>query len=303
MSPLGKARGVLGAAWPLALAALGVAVMSSMDALIKAASADTHVLAITLGRYAFAAIFAAIIWTRAGRPPISAEMWRAHSVRGLFIAASATSFFYAISVLPLAEAIALGFIAPLLIPPVARLLIGERMRAINVAAAAIGFAGVLVAVQGAPPVAQAPERALGVAAVLFSAVTYAVSMTLMRARAQRDGAPIVNIMAAIVPGLIVAAPAIIFAPPPPLHSYVLLALIGLCGATGMYLFARAYAAAEAQSLAPVQFTELIWAGAFGYLFFNETPRPPVIAGAAVIVVACALLAWDERRRGAVRPGA
>lgn len=301
MSRLGKAQGALGAAWPLALAALGVAVMSGMDAVIKAAAADAHVLAITLGRYAFAAVFAGVIWARAGQPSVTAEMWRAHAVRGVFIALSATSFFYSISVLPLAEAITLGFIAPLLIPPVARVLIGERMRATNVIAALIGFGGVIVAVQGAPPMSEAPQRALGVAAALFAAVTYAVSMTLMRARAQRDGAPIVNLMAAIVPGLIVATPALIFAPPPPAHSYALFALIGLCGATGMYLFARAYAAAEAQSLAPVQYTELIWAGAFGYLFFNETPRPHVIAGAAVIVAACAFLAWSERRRGRVRP--
>jgi len=300
VSSLGKAQGALGAAWPLALAALGVAVMSGMDAIIKAASADAHVLAITLGRYAFAALFAAIVWARAGRPRIDAEMWRAHGVRGIFIALSATSFFYAISVLPLAEAITLGFIAPLLIPPVARVLIGERIRATSLVAALIGFAGVLIAVQGAPSVSEAPQRAYGVAAALFAAVTYAVSMTLMRARAQKDGAVIVSLMAAFVPGLLVMAPALLIAPPPPAQAYVLFALIGLCGATGMYLFARAYAAAEAQSLAPVQYTELIWAGAFGYLFFNETPRPQVIAGAAVIVAACVLLAWDQRRRAVVR---
>lgn len=301
MSEAGKAANMLGAAWPLALAGVGVALLSGMDAAIKAATESAHVLAVTLGRYVFGAAFALAIWNHAGRPSISAEMWRAHGVRGVVIAMSATSFFWAISVLPLAEAVTIGFVAPLLVPPVARLMIGERMRAINIVAALVGFAGVLIAMQGAPPASEAPQRGLGTAAVLFSAVTYAVSLTLMRARAQRDGAPIVNLMASFVPAVIVAAPTMMVAPPPPSHAYGLMALIGLLGACGMYLMARAYAAAEAQSLAPLQYTELIWAGVYGYLLFNETPRPEVISGAAVIVAACALLAWDERRRGRVRP--
>jgi S-adenosylmethionine uptake transporter len=63
----------------------------------------------------------------------------------------------------------------------------------------------------------------------------------------------------------------------------------------MYLMAQAYARAEAQQLAPIHYTELLWASAIGYIIFHETPRPEIYAGAALIVAACLYAAYDERR--------
>jgi S-adenosylmethionine uptake transporter len=62
----------------------------------------------------------------------------------------------------------------------------------------------------------------------------------------------------------------------------------------MFLMARAYAGAEAQWLAPVGYTELIWAAIYGYVLFNETPRLSVWAGTAVIIAACLHLVWTSR---------
>lgn len=284
------------AAWPLLLAAAGIAALAAMDAAIKHLSQTNHVLIVSLGRYVLGAAFAFVIWSHAGRPVITAEMWRAHGLRGLVIACSATSFFWALSLLPLAEAVTLSFVAQLLVPPVAWIMLGERMRLVNLAAIALGFAGVLIAVQGAPSAAEAPERPLGVALILFAAVTYAISIALVRARAQLDGAPIVNLLASLIPALFVAAPALVFGTPPRLSDAPIFLLMGLLAACGWYLLARAYAKIEAQRVAPLQFTELIWAALLGFVFFRELPRPEVVAGAAVIVSACALVFWDERRR-------
>ncbi|MBL8551826.1 MAG: DMT family transporter [Hyphomonadaceae bacterium] len=280
---------------PVLTLVVGIATMSLMDATIKYLGQHNHALLVTLGRYAFGALFAIPIWLRAGAPRITAEMWRAHTFRGLFIAASASAFFWSLAILPLVEAVTLAFVAPLIVPFTAALLIGEPVRLSSVAAIAGGFVGVVVAVQGAPPIAQSPQHALGVAAVLFAAVTFAISMTLMRARAMADGAAIVGLLATIIPGALVAIPAILVSAPPHLGDLPWFVLVGAFAAAGMYLMARAYAGAEAQKLAPVHYSELIWATAIGYFIFHETPRPQVYAGAAFIIAACLYTVWDERR--------
>jgi drug/metabolite transporter (DMT)-like permease len=63
----------------------------------------------------------------------------------------------------------------------------------------------------------------------------------------------------------------------------------------MYLISHAYARAEAQQLAPIHYTELLWASLYGYLFFHETPRPQVLLGAGLIIAACLYTAYEERR--------
>src|SRR5690606_5840662 len=124
--------------------------------------------------------------------------------------------------------------------------------------AAIGFAGVLVAVQGAPSEADSPQHDLGVAAVLVSAALFSIAMVLLRERAQTDGAPIVGLMTSLVPAMIVAAPASAVAPPPDWSTWPGFVLIGALAAVFMYLMAKAYARAEAQQLAPIHYTELLW---------------------------------------------
>jgi S-adenosylmethionine uptake transporter len=275
------------------LAAVGA--LSAMDATIKFLTATNHVLGVTLGRYALGALFSVGIWLRAGSPRITAEMWRAHWARGFVIAISATSFFWSLTVLPLAEAVTLSFVAPLIVPFAAWLIVGERPRPSSLIAASLGFIGVLVAVQGAHAEEADSRRLLGILAVLLAAATFAVSITLMRARARTDDPAIIGLLAAFIPGLIVAVPAIVVSAPPPLADVPLFLLMGVLGAGGMYLMARAYGGAEAQQLAPLHYSEFLWATLLGYLIFSETPRLQVFAGAALIVLACLFAAWDERR--------
>ena len=114
---------------PAAVLVLAIMAGACMDATIKYLSQTNPVLLVAFGRYLFGAIFSFGIYWQAGRPAISAEMWRAHGVRGFLIAACAVTFFWALSVLPLAEAVTLSFIYPLLAPFVASLLLKERIRA------------------------------------------------------------------------------------------------------------------------------------------------------------------------------
>ncbi|MGQ0533963.1 MAG: DMT family transporter [Caulobacteraceae bacterium] len=280
---------------PALVLTLAIMAGASMDATIKYLAQTNHVLLVAFGRYLFGALFSLIIWYRARRPVITAEMWRAHGLRGFVIAACAVTFFWALSVLPLAEAVTLSFIYPLLAPFVASFVLKERVRPASVICALVGFAGVIVAMQGAPSEAESPQHDLGVAAVLVSAFFFSIAMVLLRERAQKDGAVIVSLMTSVVPGLILVAPTIAFATPPLLSDWPFFLLMGALAAMFMYLMAQAYARAEAQQLAPIHYTELIYASVIGFVIFHETPRVQIYLGASLIIAACLWAAYDERR--------
>jgi S-adenosylmethionine uptake transporter len=281
---------------PVLLAAIGVALLSAMDAVIKHLSVTNGVLAIATGRYLFGMAAAMLIWNGAGRPTITTEMIRAHAFRGALIVVVAGLFFYALGVLPLAEAVTIAFIAPLMIPFFAWGIVGERPRAASLVACAAGFVGALVATSGGPALQTAPRaHTLGVLAVLASTGAYAWTIALLRTRAGRDGPAAVGLLQTALPLLFMIGPALAFSHAPPLADIPFFILMGTLGAAGWYVLIIAYARAEAQRLAPLEFTGLVWASLLGFAFFAETPRPQVLAGAALIIAACLFAAWEERR--------
>ena len=280
---------------PALVLTLAILAGASMDATIKWLMQSNHVLLVSFGRYLFGALFSLLIWWRAGHPVITKEMWRAHGLRGFVIAVCAVTFFWSLKILPLAEAVTLSFIYPLLAPFVAFLILKERIRASSVICALIGFAGVIVAMQGVPSETESPQHDIGVIAALLAAAFFSVAMVLLRERAQKDGPVIVSLMTSVVPGIILFAPTIAFATPPDLSGWWFFIQLGALAAVFMYLMAQAYARAEAQQLAPIHYTELIYASIIGYVIFRETPRVEIYLGATLIIAACLWAAYDERR--------
>ncbi len=264
-------------------AAAGIGALCLMDAIVKHLAVDTPVTVITLGRYVTGTAFALAVWQWQGRPAITRAMLPLHLVRGVLIASMAFAFYWSLKTLPLAEAITLSFIAPLLVPPFASLLLGERMQPRFVAAGALGFLGVLVTVQGAPRFDG--DRLVALGAVLYAAVAYAGAAVLLRARAASDGATIITLMGALIP-MIILSPIALTAEPVDTSAIGWLVAMGAIGNLGMQLLSRAYARIEAQVLAVMEFTALPFAALFGWVFFAEPVRLQVWAGAAVILAAC-----------------
>ncbi len=269
-------------------AAAGIGALCAMDAIVKHLTRSNSVELVTLGRYVTGSALALGVWQWQGRPAITRAMLPVHLARGILIATMAFTFYYGVSVLPLAETLTIAFIAPLLVAPLASLTLGEPMRARYVAASLIGFAGVAVTVHGAPDFSG--ERLLALAAVLYSAVAYAASAVILRARAASDGATIITLMGAVVP-MLVLSPIALRHGLPDGDTIVWLIIMGVCGNIGMQFLARAYARLEAQILAVMEFTGLPWAALFGWLFFAEPVRPQVWVGAAIILAACI---WASR---------
>ena len=113
---------------PFILAAAGIAALCALDAAVKELTRSYSVGYAVLGRYVFGTVFALVVWRWQGRPRLTREMLPAHILRGALITITAFLFFYSLTRLGMAEAITLSFVAPLLIPPLAHLFLGEKMR-------------------------------------------------------------------------------------------------------------------------------------------------------------------------------
>lgn len=284
---------------PLLTAAAGILLLCLMDAVIKHLSVAAAVPVALCLNYVARLPFAATHWLVRGAKPISWPILRYHGLRGIIVAFAALGFFIGVDRLPLAEAVTLSFVAPLLIPFFAWALLGERPRRGSLVAGAIGFTGVLVAVAGGGTGAAAAQadtvRAWGIAATLGGAALFALSLVLLRGRAAADGPARVNLLGSIVPALVLAPIALADGGGLGTGDWPWLIASGAFGAAGMALYAEAYGKAQAQNLAPLEYTALIWATVIGYALFAETPRSAVFAGAALIVAAGLLAARDERQ--------
>jgi S-adenosylmethionine uptake transporter len=286
---------------PILVAIAAVALACAMDAMIKHMGASYTALTIALARFGFGAVVMGGVYAIARPPPMAKGAFKIHVLRAVLIVCSALTFFYALAVLPLAEANVLGFAAPLYVPFVAKLLLKEPLSKLSLAATFIGFFGVVIAAWQPSGVALDARHWSGIVSVCVSAPLYAVAVVLLRYRASKDAAVTIGLMGNLLPALILAIPALALAPPPSPKDLPLFMVIGTLGATFWLMLTWAYARAPAQRIAPIDYTSLLWASLWGYLFFQETPRLLVWVGALFIISACLLLAWDERR--SMRPTA
>ncbi|MGB3722810.1 MAG: DMT family transporter [Pacificimonas sp.] len=281
---------------PLLLAAIGIAFLSAMDAAVKIVALQENVLTATWLRYVFGGLLTIPLVILMRRPLPGKEGLKAHALRGLLLTFTSLSFFYSISILSLAETITLAFIAPLIVPPMAALVLKEPMRGNVVIAAIAGFVGVLVTVQGGDAeVAENGDRLLAVLSVLASAVLYASQTLILRARAQRDDALAIAALATVVPLVLLTPAALALQPLPAVTSLWPAFLSGLLGAGGVLVMVWTYAKAEAQILIVVEYTGLFWAALLGWILFQEQPRWQIFAGAIIIAGACMCVAMTESR--------
>jgi drug/metabolite transporter (DMT)-like permease len=269
---------------PIVLVVVADGLLSLMDALIKLLTARYPTFQIVWLRFSFGLIGAAILlaFTRPGWPGRETIIF--NGTRSLLVVVVATTFFYALSVLPLAEAIALSFVSPLFMVLFGVLLLGERIDSRIGIAIAAGLAGMLLIAGTRIGDASYSQSAwLGALAAVTSAMAYGLVMVLLRARATRDPLPTIVFFQNLGPCLILALPAAYVWTPLSGQDLALFAVIGAIGVTGHYLLAQAFAGAEAARLAPITYVTLVWATLFGYLFFSEWPTASALAGAALIV--------------------
>lgn len=280
---------------PFAAALAGVALLSLMDAFMKQAALATGAYTATVLRSLIGAAIIAPFWLarKSGWP--SRSVMKLHIERGTISAFMALSFFYALTKLPLAEAIAISFIAPLIALYFAHVLLGEVIRREAVWASILGFAGTIVIVGGRIGQGEFDQdTAYGLIALIFSAVLYAYNFVVIRKQSQVAGPVEIATFHSGVGGMIL----LLFAPflwtAPEITALSALTAAAVLTVAGAMSIAWAYARAEAQSLVPFEYSGFLWASLFGWAFFRESVTLTTLAGTVLIVTGC----WFATRRSA-----
>ena len=278
---------------PVVAALLGVACLSLMDAFMKGAALAVGAFSAAWLRAVIGTAIMLPVWLANGarRPP--KVVMKLHLERGVVSCFMALSFFYALTKLPIAETIAISFIAPLVALYLARILLGEVIARAAIWGSLLGFAGTLVIVSGRLQRGGLdPDAMLGLASILVSALLYAYNFIVIRRQSQVAGPVEVALFHSLIPALLLALAAPLLFQVPERVTFGETAVAAALTVSGAMMLAWAYARAEAQTLVPMEYSGFLWASLFGWLFFREGVAPATLLGTALIVLGC----WIAARR-------
>lgn len=289
---------------------LGVLVFSLQDAIVKQVSGAYPLTQVVSIRACVAApILLFLVQREVGWRALYGSRMGLLTVRALIMLGAYTAYYMAFPALPLADAVALYFTVPLFVTALAGPVLGERAPWKVWAAVMLGFVGVLVMLQPGSGLFE-PAALLS----LLAAALYGMAMLMARKFGDTLAASVmafyqnaVFLLGAVCAAIILHALGIVDAAHPSLsflvRPWVMPSLtdgllIGFCGvvaAAGTMLLTSAYRLARASTVTPFEYTGILWAPLWGFLFFAELPRGSTVLGAAVIVVA-GLLALRVAKR-------
>lgn len=200
------------------------------------------------------------------------------ALRSVSGALAALGAFYAFSVLPLAQVYAAIFAMPLLITLLAIPILGETVRLRRGMAVVVGLLGVLVVLRPG-----AADFGLGHMAALLCAVGGAFNAIVVRKLGASER-PVIMILYPMMTNfalMLVALPFVYV--PMPLQDMAMMALVSVMALLAMFFLIQAYLRGPAVLVAPMQYSQILWAGIFGMLFFNEYPDTWTYVGTAIII--------------------
>ncbi len=272
----------------------GIATFCTMDALMKSASISAGVYNALLFRAGIGTLIVAPLWLLArGRWP-TWPVLKIHALRSAVVAAMAGLFFWGLVRLPMAEAMALSFISPLVALYLAAVMLGETIRPAAILASLFGIGGVVVIAAARFGEDGDLDAALpGIAAVLCSAVFYAWNLILQRQQALVARPIDVALFQNVFIGAILALAAPWFAVIPDAGALRDVTIGAVLAAIALMLLSWGYARAEAQALVPLEYTAFVWASLLGWWVFGETVLLTTFLGAAMIVAGCL---WAARQQ-------
>ncbi len=274
----------------IALKVLSAAIFAVLWVLIRYASETLPPPLIVFYRTLFGLLFMGTLFARSARGLLKTARLPLHLLRGLSGVAAMYLTFFAVSLAPLANVVAISYATPLFATIAAVLLLDERIRARRMTALLIGFAGVLLVLR---PGLHMPL--LGEWLALGSAVMVAFSLTCVKLLARSERPETIVLFSFIVALPINFAVALFFWRWPSPWELVLLAAIGIGANLGQMTMTRAFALADASALLPFDFVRLLVASALAAALFGERLDAWTVAGAGIILAASVYLAHRERQ--------
>lgn len=272
-----------------------LALFVCMDTLVKLLTAGYAVPQLMWARFLFSLLAVSLAMRL-----ITGELpWRSHAlglqaVRSLLLAACNLLFSTALAYVPLVDATAVGFASPLFTVALAAVWLRERVSPRRWIGVTVGLLGVLIALR--------PPFLFGGGALhwamllpLGTALLFAVYQILTRRLATVDDPRTTILHTGFAASLLTSLLQPLVWTWPPAGDWGLLALLGVLGGAGHGLLVLAFARAPASLLAPLSYTQLVWATLAGLLVFNDWPDAMSLVGALVIAAGGILVALPDRR--------
>ncbi len=276
----------------------------AMDAAMKAVTIDLGVVAALFWRCMIGSVLAIVLFVARGQARLPrGDALRLHLLRGTVVAGMAVLFFWGLARTPMAETVAITFIAPIIALFLAAVVLKEKIGSGAIMASVLGLAGVAIIATGRLGLLggasagdeQGASQWSGIAAITGSAVLYAWNLILQRQQAQVTSPQEIVLAQNLIIGFWMALAMPFAGAMPGDHtmaasaSWGLLALSAVLSIVSLLLLSWAYARAEAQALVPLEYTMFIWGALFGWLVFSETIGWTTVAGAALIIAGCWLV--------------
>lgn len=218
------------------------------------------------------------------------------ALRCLFATGSLLCGFYAFTHLQLSEAYALIFSAPILITLLAIPILGEKVRLIRWIAIIIGMIGVIIVLRPGDA-----ELKLGHAAGVMAALCIACTSIVTRKIGASEHSTTLVLFPMLTNVLICGVATMFVYQPMAGITLLKLSAIGMLSVAGQMLMITAYRSTEAQFIAPMQYSQMLWALLYGAFVFNESIDQYVLMGAAIIVLSGLLFIWREFSASVVQP--
>ncbi|MFZ1469094.1 MAG: DMT family transporter [Paracoccaceae bacterium] len=278
----------------IGLMVLAMAIMPFIDVLAKILGRDgLPILVVVWARAAFgAAMTLPFALMAQGRTALWPDRPGLHLARALMLFTATGFFFTALIYLPIADALAIFFINPLVVTVLSALVLRERVGPRRWAAVAVGFVGMLIIVRPGLVAVNA-----GTVYALLSGICLGSYFVMTRAMAGAANANVLTFQTnAFGAVLMLAALPFVWVPPAP-HQWLMLAGIGMIATLGHILITKAYEQAEASLLAPLAFTEMVMATVVGWWFFNDLPDRWTGVGVAILIGSAIYISVRERRAG------
>ena len=274
----------------IAIMLAGILLFSLNDVMGKWLVATYSVAQLLVIRSAAALlILTPLLWKAGVRSLVNVERPGLQALRVILSSAEVYCFYFAVITLPLADVMTYWLAAPIYVAAMSPFLLGEHVGWRRWTAIVIGFAGVLVALQPSAATLTAP-------ALVSIAGSFCFAFMMLSGRALR-GTPDTTLVfwqmvGAGLLGLVIAPFQWV---PPTAFDLSLLALLGVVAMVAHVCVNRSLKLADAATVAPFQYTLLFWGIVFGWLVFDDLPRPAMLVGAAIIIGAGLFIFFREQR--------
>lgn len=264
-----------------------------VDAVAKLMTRDVHALQITWGYFLTMAVLVGGYALAAGIPRadfMDTKRIGLHLARSALLVITISALFIGLTHIPLADAAAIMFSAPLFITALSAPVLGERVGIHRWSAVVVGMAGVMIIVRPGGTM-QWP-----VLMPLAAALSFAAFQILTR-RLMATEAPLVALFHIGAGGCLWSSLVVIFVWSPLTWQQAgMFAGIGVLGVFAHLCIIMAFQAAQASFLAPFNYMKLIWVTILGYMMFGDFPANHVLIGSGIIIATGLYVLWRERRR-------